>query len=175
MIIVVIGGSGSGKSEYAENLAVRINHHGLFYIATMCPFDDECKLRIKKHQAMRKEKNFDTIECYTGLDRVKLEKQPTVLLECMSNLIANEMFSEKGAGERTIEVVQNGVLNLVKQSENVIIVTNNIFADGIAYDSSTLEYMKILGKINCWMAEIAGEVIEVIHGIEVIRKGERQD
>jgi adenosylcobinamide kinase/adenosylcobinamide-phosphate guanylyltransferase len=173
MIVLVIGGSGSGKSEYSENLAVRLHQNGLAYIATMQPFDEECKIRIKKHQVMRQEKNFATIECYTGLEMIKLEDSPTVLLECMSNLVANEMFSPSGAKDMTLEVVMSGIKKLIDQAENVIVVTNNIYEDGADYDSTTLNYMEILGEINAYIAEISDKVVEVVHGIEVIIKEKR--
>jgi adenosylcobinamide kinase/adenosylcobinamide-phosphate guanylyltransferase len=175
MVVLVIGGSGSGKSEYAENLAVRIHRNELVYIATMQPFDEECKIRIKKHQVMRQEKEFTTKECYTGLKQVQLEDSPTVLLECMSNLVANEMFSPTGAKDLTIEVVMIGIKKLIDQAENVIVVTNNIYEDGADYDSTTLNYMEILGKINGYIAEISDKVVEVVHGIEVIIKEKRQE
>lgn len=47
---------------------------------------------------MRKDKGFDTLECYTGLKHADVSGYHTVLLECMSNLTANEMYQEKGAG-----------------------------------------------------------------------------
>ena len=175
MVVLVIGGSGSGKSEYAENLAVRIHQKDLVYIATMQPFDEECRLRIKKHQVMRQEKEFKTIECYIGLDQVLFEESPTVLLECMSNLVANEMFSPNGAKDSTLEAITRGVQKLIQEAANVIIVTNNIYEDGADYDGTTLSYMDILGKINGFIAEISDKVIEVVHGIEVIIKEKEQE
>lgn len=170
MVTVVIGGSGSGKSEYAENLAVQLGQDNLIYIATMEPFGKESKSRIKKHQAMRSSKNFKTIECFTGLDKLLLPAGNTVLLECMSNLAANEMFSDSGTKENVFAVIQKGIMNLSKQSNHLIIVTNNVFEDGCNYSNETLEYIKLLGHINQWMSSIADQVIEVIHGIPVVIK-----
>lgn len=167
MIVLVIGGSGSGKSEYGENLAMSLGHGSLIYIATMQPLDEESKLRVKKHQAMRKDKNFVTIECFTGLDRITLPEESTVLLECMSNLAANEMFSSTGAKEKTYERIQCGIKNLAKQSEHLILITNNVFDDGCQYDPETIAYMKVLGKLNQWIGSISDQVIEVVHGIPI--------
>ena len=50
-------------------------------------------------------KGFDTLECYTGLVRAAIPEGSTVLLECMSNLVANEMFQKNGAHENTVEAV----------------------------------------------------------------------
>lgn len=167
MVIVVIGGSGSGKSEYAENLSVKLNQEHLVYIATMQAFDEESRTRIKKHRQMRVNKNFQTIECYTNLKQEVLQKNTTVLLECMSNLVANELYSEYGAKEHTFDEIKQGVNSLINQTNNLIIVTNNVFEDGITYNDETMNYLKILARVNNWLSSIADQVIEVIHGIPV--------
>ena len=66
MLTLVIGGSASGKSEYAEQHVMSLNGARI-YIATMEPFGKEAADRISKHRQMRKNKGFETIECYTGL------------------------------------------------------------------------------------------------------------
>lgn len=76
---------------------------------------------------MRAGKGFETVECYTGLKNVKLPAGCVVLLECMSNLVANEMFEEQGAHDRTVSEVTKGIENLLEQAAHVVIVTNEIF------------------------------------------------
>ena len=66
----------------------------------MYPFDEESHARIRRHRKMRAKKNFQTLECYTGLKDLKIPAGSCVLLECMSNLVANEMYQEQGAKER---------------------------------------------------------------------------
>ena len=129
MMILVTGGSGSGKSSFAEDCIVSFGNARRIYIATMYPFDEESKKRVKRHQAMRQGKGFDTLECYTGLVRAAIPEGSTVLLECMSNLVANEMFQENGAHENTVEAVIGGVEFLQKQTQNLVIVTNEIFSE----------------------------------------------
>ena len=88
---LVIGGAASGKSEYAEGLVLASPHLPRYYIATMEPFDDEGRARVEKHRKMRADKQFETVECYTGLTSVRLPRRGTVLLECVGNLAANEL------------------------------------------------------------------------------------
>lgn len=67
MVTLITGGSGSGKSAYAESVITGFGEHERIYIATMYPFDEESHERIRRHRKMRGEKNFQTLECYTGL------------------------------------------------------------------------------------------------------------
>jgi adenosylcobinamide kinase/adenosylcobinamide-phosphate guanylyltransferase len=88
----------------------------------------------------------------------------------MSNLVANEMFSDKGAKEITREAVLKGVDKLIRQTDHLVVVTNNVFEAGNDYDSGTLEYLSVLGEINLRLCSQADQVIEVIHGIPVFIK-----
>lgn len=160
MLILVTGGSGSGKSEFAENLAVKLGGQ-LTYIAAMKPSDEECEKRIARHRKMRAGKGFDTVERYTDIKNLDL--RGTVILECVSNLTANEMFS--GAGNNAASEILDGVRRLANMLDNMIIVTNELSSDGIEYDRDTKNYMKCLGKINCEIAAEADEVYEVVCGL----------
>ena len=112
MMTLVMGGAASGKSEFAEQMVLQTEILPRYYIATMQPFDKECCLRIEKHRKMRAQKQFETIECYTGLAHLHLPQKGAVLLECMSNLVANELYSPEGAGEETLSAILTGVEQL---------------------------------------------------------------
>ena len=161
MLVLVTGGSGSGKSAYAEEKILSFGQGKRIYIATMFPFDKESDARILRHRQMRAGKGFETVERYTDLKGLKLDPDSVVLLECMSNLTANEMFQEEGAHERTVEAVMEGVKHLRDSVQHLVIVTNEIF-------SETAQY---LGEINRQIAGEADEVTEVVYGIPVYLKG----
>ena len=91
MVTLITGGSGSGKSAYAESVITDFGDYERIYIATMYPFDEESHARIRRHRQVRAKKNFQTLECYIGLKDLKVPAGSCVLLECMSNLVANEM------------------------------------------------------------------------------------
>ena len=170
MLTLVLGGAASGKSEYAERLAVETGGRK-FYLATMKPFDAECEARIKKHRDARQKKGFETVVQYTGIAELRLPKGCTVLLECLSNLAANELFSPDGAGQDTDTAILRGLDQLCAQAEAVVIVSNEIFSDGVSYDPDTERYLALLGSLNRAIAARADRVVEVVCGIPVICKG----
>ena len=167
---IVTGGSGSGKSAFAEDKVLAFGEAQRVYIATMHPFDEESHKRIERHRKMRAGKGFETVECYTGLKDVKLPSGCVVLLECMSNLVANEMFEEQGAHEQTVKDIISGIDELVRQAAHVVIVTNEIFSDAVVFDKEMASYLEYLGKINQAVALRADEVVEVVYGIPVYQK-----
>lgn len=93
MFTLVVGGAASGKSEYAEQLILRAGALPRYYVATMEPFGAEARARIARHRVLRAQKRFETIECPVGLSRVLLPARGAALLECLSNLAANELYS----------------------------------------------------------------------------------
>lgn len=191
MLYLVTGGSGSGKSAYAEKAAVNLyadrkSGGRLYYVATMYPYEDgETEQRIEKHRSMRRGRGFETIECYTEL--AALEKnvicRDVLLLECMSNLLANEMFLAAGGlraeeeddietaslYERTEERILAPIMRMAQSGGCVVVVTNEIFSDGRAgqYDNDTRRYIELLGYINRRLAEPADCCVEVVCGIPV--------
>lgn len=170
MLTLILGGSGSGKSAYAEDYLLRAaGDKKKYYIATMQIWDDEMQAKVDRHHRLRQGKGFTTIEQPTALEQAASQMEPVgaALLECMSNLTANEMFSGEQPLERQMVITKilRGVETLRKQADPLVIVTNNVFEDGILYDSATMEYIEALGEINERLAVAADEVIEVIAGI----------
>ena len=62
----------------------------------------------------------------------------------MSNLVANEMYLEGGAKDKTVQEVIRGIESINNQAENLVIVTNEVFSDGIVYDDDTMRYIRKL-------------------------------
>jgi adenosylcobinamide kinase/adenosylcobinamide-phosphate guanylyltransferase len=94
------------------------------------------------------------------------------LLECVSNLAANEMFGRKAAlpaGE-VAQKVSADILTLAGQLDMLVVVSNNVFEDGVKYDETTAAYLEALGRINVRLAAAADAVTEVVAGIPVAVK-----
>lgn len=195
MVVLVTGGSGSGKSAFAEEYLMRLSTQAetKYYIATMQPFGEESLAKIRRHQRLRAGKGFTTIEQSRDLTKAaqRIAKLPnqfqeeavtinrpensvpfirdTALLECMSNLVANEMFSGADIISEDVVVghILQGIKSLSAKVDELVIVSNNVFEDGISYDATTQAYIRALGRINTGVAELADTVTEVVVGIPV--------
>ena len=163
-LTLVSGGAASGKSEFAESLVTATPGRRI-YLATKEPWGEEGAFRIARHRALRAGKGFETVERPRDLTGACVPEGCTVLLECLSNLTANEMFETEGAGEGTEARVLSGVKALLEKSAHLVIVTNDIFSDGITYDEVTALYQERLGHINRELAFLADQVAEVVCGI----------
>jgi len=195
MLTLITGSSASGKSFLAETIAINQQKGSLFYIATMKCYDLESKERVKKHRNMRKEKHFITIEQPRNIGVIEPFLNGTYLLECMSNLIANEMYQEEIIEEevegellivekesliiekddKLLQKIMLEIKSLHENSDNLIIVTNEVFSDITLQDKFCLEYLETLAYINCEIAKLADVVIESVIGVPIYFKGDRYD
>ena len=185
MLSVIIGASASGKSAYAEKRALELADGGaLYYVATMEPGGEEGRRRIERHRRMRAGLGFTTIERYRAVGRAldgvdaASRGSATVLLECLSNLLANEMFpaagaARRGADEGALPVPDRILADLTAlsgQCRHLVVVTNEVFADGTVYDRETMIYIKYLGELNQKLMDMADEAIEVVYTISMYIK-----
>lgn len=171
MMILLTGGSGCGKSSYGEALCQRFPMPR-YYIAAMKPYGDGSEEKIRRHRQMRAGKGFETFERYTDVAGLRLPRKGTVILECICNLTANEMFSDTGEMTDPFDVVVSGVENLRNQCDNLVVITNDVGTDLCGYDAGTSAYIEVMGKINAALARQADTVIEMVCGIPVVLKGE---
>lgn len=180
MLVVITGGSGSGKSGYAEEVMLALGgkekKRCCYYLATMMVYGEEGRWKVERHRKLREGKGFITVEQPVDIADCPLETgENAALLECMSNLAANEMFREEvpiGASEVAGKIIAE-IEILRKRLKHLVIVTNNVFEDGIFYEEETMNYIRALGEINRKLAERADVVTEVVAGIPVAVKGEK--
>ncbi|MGM9629616.1 bifunctional adenosylcobinamide kinase/adenosylcobinamide-phosphate guanylyltransferase [Butyricicoccus sp.] len=173
MLVLVTGGAASGKSARAEDIACRLaDGKPMLYVAAMEPSGEEAQRRIARHRALRAGKGFDTLEHAKRFDRMRVPAgYEAALFECMSNALANELFSPDGAGENWKDSILSGVDALAAACPHVVVVTNEVFSDGCTYDAGTMAYLCALGQLNQLLAQRADVVIESVCGIPVMRKG----
>lgn len=170
MLILVSGGSASGKSRFAEGLIVASPHPRRVYLATMEVYDGESEARVERHRAMRAGKGFETVECPRAVPDLTVPAGCALLVEDLSNLTANECFGGAGmagAYGRILELIRA----LDRQAALTVVVTNELFSDGVAYPTGTADYLDCLARLNRALAGMAGQVYEVVCGIPIPWKG----
>lgn len=175
MRALIIGGSKSGKSHFAQELAERLSSCGKkVYWATMAPVDDEDEMRIRAHLEDRKGLGFETVECAKNVSGQPCDKSSSVLFDSVTALLANEMFGDiidPDAPERTAKEI----MELSRRVKNFVCVCDDIFRDGEEYDPLTEAYRKGLAAICNTLACEFDTVIEVVAGIPTVRKGDRNE
>ena len=171
MRILLTGGSGCGKSTYAERLARELPAPR-YYLATMRPFEAESRAKIARHQTQRADAGFLTIERETDIGGVALPGRGTVLLECMCNLLANEMFDEAGNERDVYDTILADIAVLEQHCDTLIVVTNEVGSDGGGYDAGTVRYIETIGRLNRALAKRFDAVAELVCGIPLVLKGQ---
>ncbi len=170
MLTLVSGGAASGKSEYAESLVLASPARPRVYVATMEVRDAESRARVRRHRNMRRDKGFCTVEAPRDLEHAVLPAGGVALLECMSNLCANECFGPEGF-EGAYDRIWRGICHLTAVCADVVIVSNELFSDGITYAPETERYLSLLANLNRAISQKADRVAEVCCGIPVLWKG----
>ena len=196
MIVLVLGTPDSGKSKIAEDIVMRLaaglditgspaeeggrNESGRLaapagmdklYIATMIPFGEEGDRRIEKHRNMRAGKGFLTVEKYTEVDSLIGEitdlDRKCCLLECMSNLVGNEMHDPRNlslSDEELEKLITEQVLALGKSCGHLVVVANRFLTEDAGYDDETRRYVRIAGRVNEILKAGADKTCELAEG-----------
>lgn len=178
-VTLVLGGSGSGKSEFAESLAVQGAAGGrhLAYVATMPVRDGEDERRVARHRTLRAGKGFATYENPLGLEGLSLPADSVVLVEDLSNWLANRLFAPEeppnGDPNRAtlhIRKILDAVFAPVFCSSDLILVGNDLFCDGFFYEKGTELYTDALARLHRELAGRGDHLYEVVCGIPIRQK-----
>lgn len=161
-IQLVLGANSSGKSKYAEELAVAAGP-GRVYLATMVPQNEENHQRIEKHRIQRKDKDFRTMEEPWYIDEISVDVDAVVLLEDASNLLANGMFTHKADADAALKKI----LTLANRCKTLIVVSISGLKDE-GYDTETVHYIEELNELNRRMQIYASRAVEMRDGVPVV-------
>ena len=179
-LILVTGGAASGKSEYAEQLAAAMRERSgggasLWYAAAMRAdvSDQELMRRIERHRRMRAGKGFLTVELGDGPERLHAAVSPgdTVLLEDLSNLLANEMFAGGGICYDADRRIAEELLALRERGVGVVAVGNTISEDLPPAGSGTGAFVRSLMRLQSTLCREADRAEEVVCGVAVRYQG----
>ena len=176
-LILVTGGSGSGKSAFAERTLLSLAEGRPVYLATMEEGDEESLRRIARHRDMRQRhgaaagKAFVTVERPVDIGGAAVEPWDCVLLEDLGNLLSNEIWSPAGAGEGAEAAILAGIDVLLERAALLVVVSNEIFSDGAEWIGDMARYVRGLGRLHQALSDRAETVAEVVCGIPVYHKG----
>lgn len=166
-IIMITGGQRSGKSLFAEQLALRLSDSPV-YLATARVFDDEMLKRVGIHKERRKEK-WRNIEEPFKLSSVRFSENEVVLIDCLT-LWATNWFLENNNIDSSLSIMKEELEILFQQRLTLIIVTNEIGLGGISDNILQRNFTDLQGLINQYVASEADEVYFTVSGIPITIK-----
>lgn len=162
-IILVTGGQRSGKSQYAERLALSLSSHPV-YVATAHVWDDEFRQRVVKHQE-RRGAEWDNIEEEKYLSRHDLAGRVAVV-DCITLWCTNFFFESQDV-EKALAMLKAEFDRLVAQDATLIFVTNEIGSGGVSDNAVQRQFTDLQGWMNQYVATRADEVTLMVSGIPV--------
>jgi adenosylcobinamide kinase / adenosylcobinamide-phosphate guanylyltransferase len=175
-IILVTGGSRSGKSEYARYRAESLAGPRAF-IATCPKVDEEMDERIRRHQEERARAQWHTIEETTDLtDAIRQNHKYNVfLVDCLTLWINNLMYDADQSGKRLSEDQAASECRSVLEAcsscaASIFFVTNEVGLGIVPSDPISRRYRDLVGRCNQIVAQAADEVILVVCGLPVVVK-----
>ena len=175
MRALLIGGSTSGKSLYAQTLAREFAAGGpMYYFATMDPCDDEDQAHIRRHREERDGWGFATIEQARSVaSAAKQVRGGSVLLDSVTSLLTNEMFPGGVYCPEAEERAWKGLHALMESAGSIVFVSDYLFSDAISYDETTCAFRRAQGHLHQRLAAACGLVVKVRYGILDVWKDQR--
>ena len=167
-IILITGGARSGKSSYAEKLALELSDAPV-YLATARIWDEEFRERVRRHQTRRgpqwtnvEEEKFLSRHDFTG--RV-------VLVDCLTLWATNFFFDGCGDVDAALDALKDEFDRFTAQDATFILVTNEIGMGGTSDNEIQRKFTDLQGWMNQHAASRADEVLLMVSGIPVKIKG----
>ena len=168
MITLVLGGTRSGKSRYALQLARQLSARPL-YVATSRPWDADHQARIARHQRERGPE-WTTVECEQALDTLALDGEVAVI-DCMTLWLSNFFSDHEGDVERCLERARAIIDVLAQRRATLLLVSNELGQSLHAPSEVGRKFVDLQGWVNQHIAERAANVAWMVAGIAHYVKG----
>lgn len=170
-VILITGGARSGKSSYAERLALSLSPNPV-YLATSRIWDEEFRQRVLRHQANRGPE-WTNIEEEKELSRHSLQGR-VVLIDCVTLWCTNYFFDLEADTDKALAAIKTEFDRLTEQEATFIFVTNEIGMGGISENLIQRKFTDMQGWMNQYIATRANQVLLMVSGIPVKVKDEKQ-
>ncbi|MCP2029430.1 adenosylcobinamide kinase/adenosylcobinamide-phosphate guanylyltransferase [Flavobacterium sp. HSC-32F16] len=169
MIYLITGGERSGKSSYAQNLALQLSNNPI-YVATARKWDSDFQNRIDRHQQERDER-WTNVEKEKHISEIDFSGK-TALIDCVTLWLTNFFVDNKNDVNLSLEEAKKEFLSIANQENaTLIIVTNEIGMGVHAATEIGRKFTELQGWMNQFLASKADEVVLMISGIPVKIKG----
>jgi len=169
--VLVLGGARSGKTGFAERLAMRAGNSPI-YLATAQALDAEMLERVRMHQQQRHGR-FSTLEeplALTNALKAAAKTHDVILVDCLTLWITNLL----GANLNVADAVDGLVATLPEIDTARVILVSNEVGLGIVPDNALARMFRDLaGSAHQRLAEICDEVHFVVAGLPMTLKGPR--
>lgn len=166
MIVLITGGQRSGKSRYAERMALELSPNPV-YIATAHVGDEEMAERVRRHQQRRGER-WTNYEEERRISRFDIEGRVAVV-DCLTLWCSNFMYD--GEREATVDDALSAAKEefdrMARKDATLIFVTNEIGSGGVSPNAVQRRFTDLQGWMNQYVAERADKVILMVCGIPV--------
>ncbi len=169
-IILITGGQRSGKSQYAEKLALSLSTHPV-YVATAHIWDEEFRQRVINHQK-RRGPQWSNIEEERSLSLHDISGRVAVI-DCITLWCTNFFFDrnkpdwEQPTVDEALSAVKAEFDKFTSQDATFIFVTNEIGSGGVSTDIIQRRFTDLQGWMNQYVADKADEVLLMVSGIPV--------
>lgn len=173
-IILVTGGARSGKSQFAEKLALKLGKNRAAYIATAQIFDEEMAHRIKIHKE-RRGKNWLTFESPFDADKSILlasKNFDVILFDCvtiyLSNFLCNANLDDEEKIFADFKILIENLISAAKNSDSTVIFVSNEVGAGIVPENKLArKFRDLAGLANQMLANEAEKVFLTVAGLAV--------
>lgn len=167
-IILITGGSRSGKSSYAEQLALSLSDAPV-YLATARIWDDEFRERVRRHQE-RRGPQWTNLEEEKYLSRHDLTGR-VVVVDCLTLWCTNFFFDSQSDVDASLAALKAEFDRFTAQEATFLFVTNEIGMGGTSDNALQRRFTDLQGWMNQYVASQADEVLLMVSGIPVKIKG----
>jgi len=161
-IILVTGGQRSGKSSYAQKLALSLTANPV-YLATSAVWDEEYRLRIERHKRDRGAE-WTNVEELKDLQKVDVQNR-VVVIDCVTLWSTNFFTESNGDVEYSLAAVTERFGAFTKQDATFIFVTNELGLGGTSENDLQRRFTDLLGWVNQYIASQSDEVVLMVSGI----------
>jgi adenosylcobinamide kinase/adenosylcobinamide-phosphate guanylyltransferase len=166
-IIFITGGARSGKSRYAQELALRFSDRPL-YVATARVSDDEFRRRVDRHRQDRGDR-WRLVEEERDLSRLPLDGEVAVI-DCVTLWISNFFSETRYDVESSLVACRREIDGLTGRNAVLIIVSNEIGMGLHADTESGRKFTDLQGWVNQYLASVADEVVFMVSGLPLTIK-----